>query len=90
MNTGLSEKDLMSDLLATEKQTISAYSTGITESSCANLRNTLIGNFNNDQNIQYMIYDAMKQKGWYPTKDAADNEVQQLKDEANQMMSELK
>ncbi len=30
-----------------------------------------------------MIFDAMKQKGWYPTKDAPDNEVQQLKDEAN-------
>ncbi|HEY8890965.1 MAG TPA: spore coat protein [Clostridium sp.] len=90
MNTGMSEKDLMQDLLATEKQVITAYSTGITESSCANLRNTLIDNFKNDQNIQYMIFDAMKLKGWYPTKDAADNEVQQLKDEANQMMNELR
>ena len=32
----------------------------------------------------------MKQKGWYPTKDAPDNEVQQLKNEATQMMNELK
>lgn len=86
----MTEKELMQDLLATEKQTITAYSTGITESSCANLRNTLIDNFKNDQNIQYMIFDAMKQKGWYPTKDAPDNEVQQLKDEANQMLTELK
>ncbi|APC38734.1 spore coat protein [Clostridium estertheticum] len=86
----MTEKELMQDLLTSEKQTITAYSTGITESSCANLRNTLLGNFKNDQNIQYMIFDAMKQKGWYPTKDAPDNEVQQLKDEANQMLSELK
>ena len=42
MNTGMTEKDLMQDLLATEKQVISAYSTGITESSCQNLRNTLM------------------------------------------------
>ena len=55
-----------------------------------NLRNTLVDNFKNDQNIQYKIFDAMKQKGWYPTKDAPDNEVQQLKDEATQMMNELK
>ena len=86
----MTEKELMQDLLTSEKQTITAYSTGITESSCVNLRNTLLGNFKNDQNIQYMIFDAMKQKGWYPTKDAPDNEVQQLKDEANQMLSELK
>ena len=90
MNTGMSEKDLMHDLLATEKQVISAYSTGITESSCPNLRNTLIDNFKNDQNIQYKLFDAMKQKGWYATKDAPDNEVQQLKDDANKMMGELK
>lgn len=90
MNTQLSEKDLMQDLLATEKQVISAYSTGITESSCPNLRNTLIDNFKNDQNIQYKLFDAMKQKGWYSTKDAPDNEVQQLKNEATQMMNELR
>ncbi|MCB2289244.1 spore coat protein [Clostridium sp. CS001] len=86
----MSEKDLMQDLLATEKQVISAYSTGITEASCQNLRNTLIGNFTNDQNIQYKIFEAMKQKGWYPTKDAPDCDVQQLKSEATQMMGELK
>lgn len=90
MNTMMSEKDLMQDLLATEKQVISAYSTGITEASCQNLRNTLIGNFTNDQNIQYKIFEAMKQKGWYPTKDAPDCDVQQLKSEATQMMGELK
>jgi len=90
MNTTMTEKDLMQDLLATEKQVISAYSTGITESSCENLRNTLIENFRNDQNIQYKVFDAMRQKGWYPTKDAPDNEVQQLKNEATQMMNELR
>lgn len=90
MNTSMSEKDLMQDLLATEKQVISAYSTGITESSCENLRSTLVDNFKNNQTIQYKIFDAMKQKGWYPTKDAPDNEVQQLKNEATQMMNELK
>ena len=90
MNTSMSEKDLMQDLLATEKQVISAYSTGITESSCENLRSTLIDNFKNNQTIQYKLFDAMKQKGWYPTKDAPDNEVQQLKNDAMQMMNELK
>jgi len=90
MNTSMPEKDLMQDLLATEKQVITAYSTGITESSCENLRNTLMDNYKNNQSIQYKIFDAMKQKGWYPTKDAPDNEVQQLKNDATQMMSELK
>ena len=90
MDNTFCEKDLMHDLLATEKQTISAYSTGITETSCQNLRNTLVNNFKNAQDIQYKVFDAMKQKGWYTTKDAEDNEVQKLKTESTQMMNELK
>ncbi|MFD3155820.1 spore coat protein [Haloimpatiens sp. FM7330] len=85
-----SEQELMQDLLATEKQVISAYSTGITESSCQNLRNVLIDNLNHTQDVQYKVFDAMKQKGWYQTKDAADQDVQMAKDKSNQMMGQLK
>lgn len=86
----MKEKDLMQDLLTSEKQVVSAYSTGITETSCPNLRNTLVNNFKNAQDVQYRIFDTMRQKGWYATKDAPDTEVNQLKNEANQMMGELK
>jgi len=84
------EKDMMTDLLATEKQVITAYSTGITETSCQNLRNTLVNNFKNVQDVQFKVFDAMKQKGWYQTKDAADQEVQQAKDHSNQLSQELR
>lgn len=87
--TTLSEKDIMQDLLATEKQTISAYSTGITETSCQNLRNTLLNNFKNSEEMQYKIFDSMKQKGWYQTKDAPASEVQQVKTDASTMSNEL-
>ncbi|WP_333858958.1 spore coat protein [Clostridium sp.] len=86
----MDEKELMQDLLTSEKQVISAYSTGITETSCVNLRNTLVNNFKNAQDVQYKIFDTMRQKGWYPTKDAQTSEVQQLKDQSNQIMSSLK
>jgi spore coat protein F len=88
--TILKEQDLMHDVLATEKQIISAYSVGITETSCPNLRDTLVSNFKTAQDIQYKIFDAMKQKDWYTTKDAPDNEVQDLKNKSSQMMNELK
>ncbi|WP_283205574.1 spore coat protein [Garciella nitratireducens] len=88
--TNFSEKELLQDLLATEKQVISSYSVGMTESSCPNLRNTLEQNFKNVEQIQYNIFNAMHQKGWYPIKDAAAPEVQQLKNESNTMVSQLK
>ncbi|WP_347460356.1 spore coat protein [Clostridium sp. DMHC 10] len=58
----MSEKDMMQDLLATEKQAISSYSTGITETSCENLRKTLLNNFRTCEETQYKIFDSMKQK----------------------------
>lgn len=92
MNTqaNFTEKELMQDLLTSEKQVISAYSTGITESSCENLRNTLVTNFEKAQDVQYKVFDSMRQKGWYPTKDAVDADVQQAKDTANQLWGELR
>ena len=86
----MNDKDRMQDLLTSEKQGLSSYSSGIMESSCMNLRNTLIDNFKNSQEMQYKVFDTMKQKGWYPTKDAAANEVQQLKSESEQMLGDLK
>lgn len=85
----MNEKELMEDLLATEKQVISAYSTGITETSCKNLRNTLVTNFKNVQDVQFKVFESLKQKGWYSTKDAPDNDVTSLKNESNQLMKEL-
>ncbi len=85
-----SEKELMHDLLATEKQVIGAYSTGMTESSCLNLRNTLEKNFKNVEQVQYEIFNAMQQKGWYQVKDAPANEVQQLKNDSNTLAGNLK
>jgi spore coat protein CotF len=86
----MKERELMHDLLATEKQVLSAYSVGISECSCPNLRDTLLRNFESVQEIQYKVFDAMKQKGWYPTKDAPDADVNQVKSEANMAMSELR
>lgn len=92
MNTtpNLTEKELMQDVLTSEKQVISAYSTGITETSCQNLRNVLVDNFTKTQDIQYKVFDAMRQKGWYPTKDAPDADVQEIKNQSNQLSQELK
>ncbi len=89
-NSGnLSEQELMTDLLTSEKQAISAYSTGITESSCTNLRDHLVENFKSTQEIQYRVFDAMKQRGWYKTDDAQTQKVQEAKQKASQLCSEI-
>ncbi|MBC8060896.1 MAG: spore coat protein [Clostridiaceae bacterium] len=85
----MNDKELTHDLLSSEKQVVSSYSTGITESSCMNLRNTLMNNFKTAQDLQFKVFDTMKTKGWYATKDAPSAEVSQLKADASQISTEL-
>ncbi|SDJ95130.1 spore coat protein [Natronincola ferrireducens] len=83
------EKELMNDLLASEKQVTSAYNVGITETSCPNLRQHLTSCLNDSQHIQYNIFNAMQQRGWYQTKQAPAQDVQNAKTKYNQMKNDL-
>ncbi len=86
---GFTEKELLDDLLSSEKQITSAYNTGITETSCKNLRQHLTKCLTDSQEIQYQIFDAMKQRGWYQTKPASSQDVLNAKTKYNQMMTEF-
>lgn len=85
----LSEKELMHDLLASEKQVCSAYNVGITEASCTNLRQHLTKCLNDSQQIEYQLFDAMKQRGWYQIKKAQPQDVQSAKTKYQQLQSDL-
>ena len=88
-NPGLNEQEIMSDLLTSEKQITSAYNTGITETSCPNLRQHLTKCLTGTQEIQFQIFNAMQQRGWYQTKPAPSQDVQSTKTKYNQVKSEL-
>lgn len=85
----LSQQDLINDLLISEKQICSAYNTSITETSCPNLRQHLTKSLVGCQKIQYKIFNAMEQRGWYQTKPAASQDVQNAKNKYNQIKSDL-
>lgn len=91
MNTqaNLSEKDLLNDLLNQEKQLVNSYATFITEASCPNLRQVLTTQLGETATQQYQIFDQMRQKGYYQTKDAPSNEVMQTKQKFAQMKNTL-
>jgi len=72
----LTEQEIMNDALSSEKQIISAYGTFLAESTCENLRQEMAKIINDKQQIQYEIFDTMKQKGWYNVKNANLNDVQ--------------
>lgn len=88
-NVSLNDKERMEDLLAQEKYLISAYSTFIPEASCPNLRQVLTTNFNDCAQNQFQVYDKMSQLGWYPGKEAPQNEVDAARQKFQQMKQQL-
>lgn len=85
----LTEQEILNDILLQEKHMSAAYTTYVTEASCPNLRNLLTQNLTDIFNEQYQVFDTMRQKGMYQTKDAQTNEVQQAKQQFQQMSQQM-
>lgn len=81
----LSEKEVLNDLLMSEKQITSSLNTFITEVTCGNLRQNLKNIQQDEYSIHENLYNAMNQKGWYTPSDAPTQEVQKVKTEFNQL-----
>lgn len=77
----MSEKELLLDLLNEEKALIKEYASDVTESSCPSLRQVLIGNLTECSSDQFVVFDQMRARNMYKTKDAPQSEVQTLKQE---------
>lgn len=76
----MSEQEILTDLLTSEKHVTSTVNTFITESTCANLTQNLKNILTEEHSIHENLYKIMNQKGWYPTTDAEAQEVQKAKD----------
>ena len=87
--TKMSEQELITDLLSSEKHTTAAYNTFVTETDCANLRQALMGIQQDEQRIHEDLFNAMSQRGWYTVPRALDQEVQDAKTKFNQIKTHL-
>ncbi len=85
----LGDQEMLNDILNTEKQLMDSYNTAITESSCRNMRQVLSSIYGQTAQDQYQTFDGMKTRGWYLTKDAQDQDVQQAKQKMTQLKNQL-
>lgn len=85
----LDEKNILTDMLTTQKSLMSTYSTMLAETSCPNMRSVLQDLFINAATDQYKVFDIMHQKGYYKTKDASDADVQEQKQSAQDLKTQL-
>ena len=80
MNNGqMQEKEILEDVLTSQKAVTSAYNNFTNECATPNIRNEFLNILTEEHQIQAEVFDEMKKRGWYPTPAADQQKVQQAK-----------
>ncbi|MGI6128629.1 MAG: spore coat protein [bacterium] len=74
-SSGLSEKDIMSDCLAMQKQLTSSYNTAATETAHNLLRSDIINILTEEHQLQSSVFGTMDKRGWYKTRPVSAQEL---------------
>ena len=83
------EKDVLMDMLSTQKSLMSMYSLEISESVSPELRNTLDSLFSTVSSDQYKLWNLMNQQGFYQVENAEVTKLDQEKQKATQLKNSL-
>ncbi|WIV11956.1 spore coat protein [Proteiniborus sp. MB09-C3] len=74
----LTEKDLLTDLIYSERQISNSYNSTIMESSCLELRQILLKCQSNIEQIQSTVLEAAEIRGWNSVKLASEKEIESI------------
>ncbi|WP_105615540.1 spore coat protein [Vallitalea okinawensis] len=71
------ERELMDDLLITEKALSTLYTTAVTEAATPNVRNQFKSVLTCELDFQDEVYQSMATRGWYQPANAEQQKIQQ-------------
>jgi len=71
----MGDREMVADLLSTQKQITSTYNNYAGECKCTPMRNAFLDILKEEHQIQNELFTTMESRGWYPTKDAPPNEI---------------
>ena len=75
----MNDKSLMENVLLLEKGVCDLYMHGAIESSSLNVHEVFKSALNESLCVQDTLYDKMAAKGWYPTEQAEQNNIDSVK-----------
>ena len=75
----MNDKDIMEGILLTTKGVCDLYLHGTIESATQNVHQAFDTALQDSLTMQQDIYGQMSQKGWYPTQQANQQQIQQVK-----------
>ena len=84
----LTERELLTDLLHTEKNMTTVYAGSCLECESTELRRILLQNMTECANDQYTVFDEMRKRSLYNPKNAPQQEVQSAKQKMQNLINE--
>lgn len=89
VNSKLDDKNMLTDILNTEKQLVSVYASFLCECASMDGRQIFSGNLNQTAQDQFQTFQLLQQKGWYQLEQAEQQKIDQARQSMSQMQSEL-
>lgn len=87
-NASMSEKELLTDLLNSEKTLVKDYASNCTETACSKLRNVLLDCMTECASDQFAVFEQMSSRNMYKTKPAKPQDVQTAKQDMDTLLQE--
>ena len=75
----MGDKEILTDLLASQKFESGNYNTFAGECVCTQLRDDFLNILKDEHMIQRDLFNEINSRGWYPVKQAPMNEVTQVR-----------
>ncbi len=86
----MQERELMDDVLSSQKHITGTYNTFTNECVNQNVRNEFMKILNEEHEIQSDVFDEMQKRGWYQTPQADLQKVQQAKQKFQNQQQQMK
>ena len=77
--TAFTDKEMLTDVLSTQKFVTSGYNTAANEAKSEGVKNAFLTILNEEHRIQHDVFTEMNAHGWYPTENAPQNKIDQAK-----------
>ena len=84
-NASMSEQELLTDLLHSERAAVKQYAENCTESDRSDLRSLLIGLMSECSDDQLKVFEQMKQRNMYKTQPAQQQDIQTAKQDMDSL-----
>ena len=81
INPSFGDREIMDDLLASQKQMTADYNTAANECASSALQSEFMTLLGEEHQIQMEIFQEMQKRGWYPTEQAPRQKIEKAREQ---------